>query len=663
MTISADIQTGPFTGDGTTTVFAFTFTALSSGEVEVDVNGTAISSSLYTVSIAGGGTGTGTVTFTTAPAAGAIIMLRSNPDYLQESSVVVGGVVDGTTADAVNHRAAVKEVVTRKRLDAASAATPMIVDLYDFTWKGATYSFRNDGVAVDSAAIAALRDLLRTSTASHLELIAPPGVINLGTTVKAPIHIQRSNVTLRGAGKDSTRFLTEGQYHALPGTTESGYDTFQGFSIVIASFHSGLWGDIANVTLRDFEIEDVQTDDLMSPDYVHTNTVSTIFAFNVNDITLDNVRVVNGKGNGSITINGETDSNGPVNYGCACIDVEIESNATRTGVFASGDGYNIGSYRDVRILGGHVKKVKRHALEGGTPGHSMLVDGVLVDQMNQGFSGIAPTGFAEVRIVNCHIRNVASPFYAIDYTSDPGAVGNPSMKNLVIANNIIERGTAGGNSAYPIRMQTIGAPGLIGNVSITGNVFYGAFYYLVLFGANDVPVGIFADNVCRESFTTSSQVLSWVGTVSTGILGAGDTFLVTDNILPSGMKLVDFSSGAAPLKNKQWLRPGNNVVGRSLSDRATGQVGGTAVSNASWISGTVAANSLSASTTVTLLDATPGDRVRVWHGSNWPVGPAAEILANVTANDTITVFVRNSTASTGPALGASTYFHVSVERD
>jgi len=660
MTLSPDIQSGPFTGDGTTTAFAFTFNALSTSEVEVEVDGVTISPSLYTVTLAGGGTGT--VTFTTAPATGTTIMLRSNPDYLQETSVIVGGVVDGPTADAVNHRAAVKELVTRQTL-AAAATAPMVVDLHNFTWKGATHSFRNDGVPVDSAAIAALRDMLRTSTASHLELIAPPGVINLGTATKALIHIQRSNVTLRGAGKDSTRFLVKSQYHVLPSAFENGYQTFDGFPIVVASQGPADWVYLSNITLRDFEIEDIQTDDLMSPDYVTANTVSTIFAYDVDNITLDSVRVVNGKGNGSITMNGKTNSDGPANSGCACLNVEIESNAGRTGVFASGDGYNIGSYRDVRIIGGHVKKVKRHAMEGGTPGHSLLVDGVLIDQMGQGFSGINPTGYAEVRIVNCHIRNVWAPFYLIDFTSDPGANGNPSMHNLVIANNILERGSGAGYSDFPIRMQTIGYPGLIGNVSITDNVFTGAFYLLVKFGANDVPAGVFANNICREASGPTNRVLSWIGTVTSGALAAGVTFLVTGNILPAGIRLADFGADASTLKNTGWLRPGNNVIGRALADRDINQVGGTTVKSASWISGTVPANSLSASSTVTLLDAIPGDRVRVWYHPGWPVGPAAEVMAEVTANDTITVYVRNSTASASPALGSTSYFHVGIERD
>ncbi|MFA5965302.1 MAG: hypothetical protein WC804_14900 [Sphingomonas sp.] len=118
MAISPDIENGPFVGNGTQAAFAFTFTAITPAEVTVTLDGVAQSSG-FTVSLNESG---GTVTFATPPAAGAQIVLRSSPDYLQDSVFENEGAYNLTTVNTINRRQAVRALVTKKRLDAASVA-------------------------------------------------------------------------------------------------------------------------------------------------------------------------------------------------------------------------------------------------------------------------------------------------------------------------------------------------------------------------------------------------------------------------------------------------------------------------------------------------------------------------------------------------------------
>lgn len=118
MAISPDIENGPFIGNGTQAAFAFTFTAITPAEVAVALDGVAQATG-FSVSLNESG---GTVTFATPPAAGAQILLRSSPDYLQDSVFENEGAYNLTTVNTINRRQAVRALVTKKRLDATSVA-------------------------------------------------------------------------------------------------------------------------------------------------------------------------------------------------------------------------------------------------------------------------------------------------------------------------------------------------------------------------------------------------------------------------------------------------------------------------------------------------------------------------------------------------------------
>jgi hypothetical protein len=116
--INPDIENGPFIGNGAQAAFAFTFTAVTPAEVAVLLDGV-VHSAGYTVALAEGG---GTVTFATPPAAGARVLLRSSPDYLQDSVFENEGAYNLATINTINRRQAVRALVTKKRLDATSVA-------------------------------------------------------------------------------------------------------------------------------------------------------------------------------------------------------------------------------------------------------------------------------------------------------------------------------------------------------------------------------------------------------------------------------------------------------------------------------------------------------------------------------------------------------------
>lgn len=450
-------------------------------------------------------------------------------------------------------------------------------------------------------------------------------------------------------------------YTALPTVTAGGVATFDGFGIVVAKLARKIWGAIDGVTLADFTLEDLSPAGHGSPDYRTTNAGGTFFAYNVNQIELINLRVINGKGNGSITISGEADRSGPISYGCRCINVDILEDTSRPGRFAEGDGYNIGNYRDVQIIGGTIIGMQRHAIEGGSPGVGMLVDGVFIDQLGRGFSGINPTGYSDVRIVNCHIRNVRSPWYYIDMTDDPGGAA-PNMRSLQFIGNLLEWTLPNGTVATDaIRTQTIGAPSTIGRVIIANNIFAGKFYQGWLVGTNDAPSGIVSGNDCSR-MTGAQCFLNRVGNKGTAP-AEGDTLLFANNVFPAGMPALLFDGNVPEWKNTRFVRQHGNVRGRSLTD-ASGpdQVGRLTVKNAAWLGAALVANSVSATTTFAIADATPGNSVRFLPHKSWPSGPAAELCGYVSANDTVTVWVRNATGSASPSLGAGQNFYMEIER-
>jgi hypothetical protein len=108
MTVSAlNVSSGPYTANGSTTVFPFTFSAGSTSEVQVLVNGVAIAFGFTIVLNANQSTTPGgSVTFTSAPANGAVILVTSNPNFQQLISFRDSGPFLQSTLDTALDRAA-----------------------------------------------------------------------------------------------------------------------------------------------------------------------------------------------------------------------------------------------------------------------------------------------------------------------------------------------------------------------------------------------------------------------------------------------------------------------------------------------------------------------------------------------------------------------------
>jgi len=116
--ISPDIESGPYIGNGVQAAFAFGFTAITPAEVVVELDGVAQSAG-FAVTLADVG---GTVTFATPPASGARIVLRSSPDYLQDSAFENEGAYNLATVNTINRRQTVRALVTRDQATRAVKA-------------------------------------------------------------------------------------------------------------------------------------------------------------------------------------------------------------------------------------------------------------------------------------------------------------------------------------------------------------------------------------------------------------------------------------------------------------------------------------------------------------------------------------------------------------
>lgn len=118
MTVAAtNAFTGPLLGNGATTAFPFTFEAAGADELAVYVDGVAVASG-FTVTLNGGGAG-GTVTFAVAPVSGAEILIVSDPDFAQNASFENAGAFLPSTHDAVNDRAAIRDLWLKAQTDRA----------------------------------------------------------------------------------------------------------------------------------------------------------------------------------------------------------------------------------------------------------------------------------------------------------------------------------------------------------------------------------------------------------------------------------------------------------------------------------------------------------------------------------------------------------------
>jgi hypothetical protein len=115
--ISDKVSTPIQNGDGTNTAFAFDFSIIAPGDIGVYVDGVEKTyPGDYGVVF---GDTSGTVTFHEAPAAGAQILLVSQPDYRQTSEFANQGAYNLSTVNTINRRAAIRDLVTEDKASRA----------------------------------------------------------------------------------------------------------------------------------------------------------------------------------------------------------------------------------------------------------------------------------------------------------------------------------------------------------------------------------------------------------------------------------------------------------------------------------------------------------------------------------------------------------------
>lgn len=115
---------GPFTANGSTTIFPFTFTVLSGADVTValrDADGveTPVSANDYAVTLTGDAPSAGAVTFDVAPATGNTVWLYLDPAFTQETEFVDGHPFIAGAVNNANDRAALRDQVLRRDVDRA----------------------------------------------------------------------------------------------------------------------------------------------------------------------------------------------------------------------------------------------------------------------------------------------------------------------------------------------------------------------------------------------------------------------------------------------------------------------------------------------------------------------------------------------------------------
>lgn len=157
--ISDKVSTPIQNGDGTNKAFAFDFSIIAPGDIGVYVDGVEKAyPGDYGVVF---GDTSGTVTFHEAPAAGAQILLVSQPDYRQTSEFANQGAYNLSTVNTINRRAAIRDLVTEDKasralkvplgetppeMEGLSGAEGMVLGMVDGRIRGVAY----DAVAIAS---------------------------------------------------------------------------------------------------------------------------------------------------------------------------------------------------------------------------------------------------------------------------------------------------------------------------------------------------------------------------------------------------------------------------------------------------------------------------------------------------------------------------------
>jgi hypothetical protein len=196
--ISPLVYSGPYTANGTQTAFPFYFSIMEAGGILVLLDGSPVTVG-FTVTV---GLTSGMVNFGAPPIAGTVVMLESNPDFIQTSEFENEGAYKLTTVNSINRRSAVRDNYLLDRIQ-RSLVTPRATDLvaYMKSLLGPIYKGDPGGnvmsvgpfSTVAGLSIPVGTDLIQTSGATRGQLIADTSLTDADVAAYPLAIVKTSN--------------------------------------------------------------------------------------------------------------------------------------------------------------------------------------------------------------------------------------------------------------------------------------------------------------------------------------------------------------------------------------------------------------------------------------------------------------------------------------
>jgi hypothetical protein len=435
---------------------------------------------------------------------------------------------------------------------------------------------------------------------------------------------EANNITIKGDGIGATNLFVTSVTNASP---------------LIGGGFAGNHGYFQNVSIQDFTIFDLN---------YYSGAGNTINMNSINNLRIERVEAVNGKGNACINVQGARG----ITRGIFIRDCYIHGNqsdgyAVNYAKGIQGDGINAGELLDVHIERNRIEVPTRHGYEGGGVCFDQYFIENTIDMGSLGLSGINPTGGNRTVVAGNNIYNVGNAdnanCYAIDFTCDVGTIFTCN-DNLIFGNRCHGRGQA------LIRFQNTSndtTVSHINNFSILGNQLVGTGTNssgILLTGgpsgtANvEFPNGIISNNI----FTGPANLVTVVNGY-TGTPPSDRRLVISNNIVNANNWVIDAN-----------LFPCTQTIVHDNFCRATTPSGKYGGIQTTFISGSIAAGATTNSGNRTMTGARPGvHAVLIVPGS----GSAAGLIwwGTVTANDTVVIYVYNPTAGALTAVDGKFY--------
>jgi hypothetical protein len=277
---------------------------------------------------------------------------------------------------------------------------------------------------------------------------------------------ETNNIHIRGAGMGSTILF---------------FDSWQSDGLLAGSFANH--GLFQNVTLSDFTMWDLN--------YFYGAPVNTINMHGIDNLRIERVETVNGKGNGCINVQGYPGVTSRIYIrDCWVHGNTADGDSSGMSFGIEGDGMNVGQVSEVHIENNKIFGPQRHGYEGGGNCHDQYFIGNTVDVV--GMSGINPTGGSTTVVMGNTVRNFASGF-GIDFTVDVGAffandircIGNYVKSNDVSGQAGFRFQNTGGDESIPHVTRTLVANNWVESAYLyCSGVFLGDKFASILIEGN-----------------------------------------------------------------------------------------------------------------------------------------------------------------------------------